>query len=75
MEMDADCPTVPEDPRELREYKKLQKFQVRRVSKNALYEWINKFSGQATYVCQQLWLTQNLHAVFDGAVLKAKYVE
>lgn len=52
MEMDADCPTVPEDPRELREYKKLQKFQVRRVSKNVLYEWINKFSGQATYVCQ-----------------------
>ena len=75
MAMDIECPRITEDPTEIKQYKQTQKFQVRHVNTEKLKLWISKFCGQATYVCQQLWLTQKLQSVFAGAFEKAKQVD
>lgn len=73
-DMDKDLPAVPEDPKELKRFRESKAFKYRNVNQDTLAEWICAWPGQALYVAQQLWFTQKMLCVFEGAVLKAKQV-
>ena len=75
MDMELDLPIIPEDPKEYRRFKLTSEFRARSVKADVFRDWISKFPGQSTYLASQVWFTQKLLSIFQGANDKAKTVE
>lgn len=71
-DMDQDAPQVPEDHKELKKYKQSNKFLIRQVNSQTLKTWVQKWPGQCTYLSQQIWFTQKMQQVFEGASIRYK---
>jgi hypothetical protein len=73
-DMDRDAPEVPEDHKELKKYKLTNKFLVRHVNSETMKKWVQKWPGQCTYLSLQIWFTQKMQQVFEGAQMRFKKI-